>query len=802
MTINVTKSWRIFLQKWGGNMHRNLLLTRSNIRKAKGQTVAIIVLVLLSSLMMNLWLMLSMDYRKNFERSHDKLNDGHINIATYAVSDDFTSFVSDMLENRSDITEYTVGEAFSAPISFEYNGGNLSQFGVIIEKENALSRKVGKMEITEDSDIKSGIYLPMIYGTGNNYKVGDTFKISIFDEEFEYTVCGFFNSAMIGSHNCSMVALLLTDDKMEELYDKYYPYSSAYISARVKFASECEEISAEIKGIIAEEYPDVMLTSNDYEMITTSRYVSQSICTGILSAMALLVLLICVVVITSNITNFIGENMQNLGALKAVGYTSGKIISSLLTQFVGITVIAAIVGITLSYGFFPPLNEMMIAQTGIPYSVRFQPLPLLLTLIFIAGIVLAAVYFSARKIKKIEPITAMRQGITTHNFKKNKFPFEKTSLSLNAALAMKSTFSNAKQNLTVCVTMLVVSLIAVFSATMFTNVITDVQPMVEMIVGEYSDSGINVELDSENRLISLLESDSRVEKFYLYTTNNMEVHHVGGSTLYVSVVDDCSKLNNQNRIIEGRYPKYDNEIAIAVKYAKDSGIKIGDEISVKADISEANYIVTGFSQETNYLGKDCVLTREGFEKIGTLPNATYYIDLVESVDVDGFNAGISEHIKSGLNTAENIKSLIDSASSVYIMLVKVIVAAIIMVSCIVIVFVMYLLVRTSLNRKKRDYGILKAIGFTTSKLVLQTAISFMPSVIISAAIGTAFSIPLINPLMALVLGGVGIVRGTFDAPVLLCLIAGGVLVIFTFGAVCLMSLRVKKIAPRELLTGE
>lgn len=40
----------------GGNFNRNILLARANIRKAKGQTAAIIVLVLLSSMMMNLYL--------------------------------------------------------------------------------------------------------------------------------------------------------------------------------------------------------------------------------------------------------------------------------------------------------------------------------------------------------------------------------------------------------------------------------------------------------------------------------------------------------------------------------------------------------------------------------------------------------------------------------------------------------------------------------------------------------------------------------------------------------------------------
>lgn len=783
-------------------MNRNILLARANIRKAKGQTTAIIVIVLLSSLMMNLWLMLSMDYRKNFDRCHDRLNDGHVNIAAYVTDNDFKNFISDTLEERSDITDYTVSDAFCEPFSFEYNGGEISQLAVILEKEDALSRNVGKFEITEDSDIKSGIYLPMLYSTGDNYAVGDTIKVTFLGEEFEYTVCGFFNSAMIGSHNCNMMSLLLTEDKFEEFSKETAALKSLYVSARVNDVSKSEEIATELKDAAAKEFPNVVVTSNDYQMITTSRYISQMICAGILSAMAFLVLLIGVVVIASNIANYIQENMQNLGALKAVGYTSGQIISALLVQFAGISAIAAVVGTALSYCVFPGINEMMIAQTGIPYSVRFQPLPILFTVIFITGIVSAAVYFSAKKIKKIEPITAMRQGISTHNFKKNHVQLEKTSLPINAALAMKTMFGGLKQNVTVCVTMLVISLILVFSVTSARNTIVDVQPMIEMIAGEFADSAINVNLNREEELISVLENDSRVEKFYLFTNNNMEIQHVGGTTLYVSVTNDCSKMNNQSMAVEGRYPKYDNEFAVAAKYAKDNNIKVGDEISLKVGNATEKYIVSGFTQNTNSLGKDCIMTREGYKKIASLPNVTYYIDLMEGNDVDDFNSELSDRFGSDVNALQNIYSILESTGGVYVLLMTFLVIAIVIISCIVIIFVMYLLVRTMLNNKKRDYGILKALGFTTGQLIVQTALSFMPSIIISTAVGIAVSMQLINPLIAVFLSGVGIVKGTFIIPVGLSIIAGIVLVLFAFGAACLMSLRVKKIAPRELLIGE
>ncbi|MDE7294922.1 MAG: ABC transporter permease, partial [Oscillospiraceae bacterium] len=368
---------------YSGNFNRNILLARSNIRKAKGQTAAIIALVLLSSVMMNLWLMLSTDYKKNFDRYHDKLNDGHVNVAAYTADDDFREYATDLLENSADVTEFSIDDAFCAPVSFEYNGGKTSVIGVLLEKDAALSRSVGKYEITEDSAFTSGIYLPMLYGTGGNYSAGDTVELELFGEKYEYTVCGFFNSTMSGSANCLLMSFLLTEDKFKEFSEEAALVRSTYISVRIVDKSKSEELGTWLKEKLGEEFPSARITENDYEFITTSRYISQMICAGIMSAMAFLVLLIGIVVISSNVANYIRENMRNLGALKGIGYTSGQLISALILQFSGISAVAAMIGAAFSYCIFPGVNEMMIAQTGIPYEVKFLPLPFIITVLFI-----------------------------------------------------------------------------------------------------------------------------------------------------------------------------------------------------------------------------------------------------------------------------------------------------------------------------------------------------------------------------------------------------------------------------------
>lgn len=781
-------------------MRRSLLIVRANLRRSKAQTAAILVLLLAASAMLNLWLILAMDYKSNFDRCHDRLNAGHVTLVVNGKANELRDYVRETIEEDEDTTEYYMDDALSMVGSFPYNEGEVNTEFVILEKEAALKRPIGKLEIVEEGAYTSGVYLPMIYGVGGGYSVGDRIHMTIGSSEVSYTVCGFLNSAMAGSHNCSMSALLLTEDLYQELEEKGYAPGALLASVRIRDRAQSEDYEAALKNAVSSRYPDIRMLSNSYTLVSSSRYISQMICAGIVSAMAFLVLLIALVVISSNVIHYIQENMKNLGALKAIGYKSGQIVLALLMQFVGITLITAFAGIGLSYVLFPAVNDMMISQTGIPYEVRFLILPFVITAVTAGGVVALAVWLAARRIKKIEPITALRQGVQTHNFRRNHVPLAATRAPLSLALALKTSLSGIKQNITVCITMLVLSLVVVFSGVMAENMIVDMEPFIQLIVGETADSCISVRIGAEDDILRWMREQECVEKVYLYHSG--EVRHKGGIALMATMSDDFSDVNNQNVCIEGRFPKYENETAIAVKYAKEKGLKVGDEITLTAEGKEAEYIISGFTQTSNNLGKDCLLTRAGYEQMGEFQNADYYINLTEGTDIDAFNEKVSSRFGEHINTSVNVLAVVEGSSAVYVSLMTLIVAAILVLSGIVVAFVLYLLVRTMLTSRKRDYGVLKALGFTTGQLILQTALCFMPAVMISTLIGIMVSAVVINPLTALFLNGIGIVKCTFAVPAGFITAAGLGLILFTFGIACLLSLGIRKITPRALLTGE
>lgn len=780
-------------------MKKSFLIARSNIRKSKGQTVSIIVLIMIASLMLNLWLMLSMDYKANFERYHSAFNAEHVTLSVDGNTDELQNFLLQTVEGDSRTEEYRLDNCMHMTGTFPYNGGEMNGWFVFLEKQNALKRNIGRIEIVEDSSLTSGIYLPMLYKT-DDIAVGKSIDVSIGSHKVTYTVCGFFNSIMMGSHNCTLTELVLTQDKYTELQNSGYASQATLCSVRLTDKSESFNYESSLKSAVSENYPNITMMSNCYGTVSVSRYISQMICSGLMAAMAFFVLLIALVVIISNIVNYIQVHMKNLGALKSVGYTSRQLIHSLLLQFLGLTLTAALVGIGLSYLLFPSVNEMMMAQTGIPYVMHFLPLPFLISLAVLSIAVALAVWTAARRIKRIEPIVALRAGIQTHNFQRNHIPLEKTKASLNLALALKTAFSGIKHNVTICITMLVLSLVVVFSGLMTENVIADMTPFLNLVMGESADSCISVQIDAEDDFLSEMKKDSRVEKAYLYTS--LTVSHTGGAELMATLCENFKDVNNQNTVFEGRFPKYNNEIAIAAKYAKENDFQIGDEIEIGANGKKEKYLICGFTQISNNLGKDCLFTREGYERLGVLTNATYYINLADGTDIDAFNQETKEKLDGSINTVVNIDETITSMSGVYVSLMTIIVIAILALSVIIIIFVLYLLVRTMLNNKLCDYGIMKALGFTTKQLILQTALSFMPAVIVSTSLGLTICSLIINPLTALFLNGIGIVKCTFTIPIGFIIVAGIGLVLCAFLTVCLLSLKIRKISPRALLTGE
>ena len=87
--------------------------------------------------------------------------------------------------------------------AFPYHDGEMNGWVLFLPKDVALSRSIGKAELVEEGGLPGGVYLPMLYRS-ENIQLGRPIEITIGSHTAEYTVCGFFDSVMMGFHHCTL----------------------------------------------------------------------------------------------------------------------------------------------------------------------------------------------------------------------------------------------------------------------------------------------------------------------------------------------------------------------------------------------------------------------------------------------------------------------------------------------------------------------------------------------------------------------------------------------------------------------
>lgn len=116
--------------------------------------------------------------------------------------------------------------------------------------------------------------------------------------------------------------------------------------------------------------------------------------------------------------------------------------------------------------------------------------------------------------------------------------------------------------------------------------------------------------------------------------------------------------------------------------------------------------------------------------------------------------------------------------------------------------VVMLLIRTKVIRERKNYGVYKALGFTTKQLMAQTVMSNLPLIVIGALFGIVGSVCLTEYLVVIFLSFAGIRSCNMIVnPIWLVFTFVGITVIALIVAIC-FSLRIRKVEPAKMLMDE
>jgi putative ABC transport system permease protein len=144
----------------------------------------------------------------------------------------------------------------------------------------------------------------------------------------------------------------------------------------------------------------------------------------------------------------------------------------------------------------------------------------------------------------------------------------------------------------------------------------------------------------------------------------------------------------------------------------------------------------------------------------------------------------------------------ESQTGVFKSIAKIMLIVTFGISICVIMLVLFLLIQSLIFKKKKEFGILKAVGYRSRDLIFEASLSFMPSIILSVIVFGFISFKLANPYMSLMMFSFGLVKPNFTIPLDGMVIISICLILISFLATLFNMRKIKSIEPYEMLLNE
>jgi len=776
-------------------MKNIFMLTSSNLRKNKSQAVTMLLLILVTVMLINIGLVMYLRMTEFFDKRAEELNTPHF--MSLRVSEEAADEHFQFVKNHPSVAEAEQIHVLFGSGSILINDS--SYHGVLIVSPIDESQKMNPaLTIGESLPLTSdSIYIPHFMTLDAGVTVGDTAKITFGDEELNFYIAGGTEEIMFGAMFSSIWRVYVSDEVFDNLRLRMPESVSAQIGARLNPGEQHFALST--------AYWDEFVGESNFFLTTPSQARSSRTMVPTIAAMlilifAIILLVVGVIVIRFRIINSIDESMVNIGVLKAIGFVNNQIIASIVLMFGLITFLGGTVGIFAAQIVFSPIVRLIEPFFGLNWRPAFDIPLMLISLIAVLVVVILFSYISSIKIKKLHPLVALRNGVSTHNFKRNFFPLEKTKSALIFLLSLKSLFMNKKQGFMVCLIIAALSFTSVSGLAIHYNINVNHDAFIRTISGEIHD------------IIFILTDGEYLEDFRaeIESMDAVKSTAVGGSgnavtslvvndrTLTFTIVYDFSDLAGYE-LVEGRFPIHANEIAVGANALQNMGASVGDFITVLGHDreTEETFIVTGSTQSMNHSG---MVSIEALERVNIeIVLSTVNVNILPSYDIQEVIDLVLENNGEIISNVLKMDELSESQMGPIGDIFSMVTAALLVVVSGVVVLVLYLIIKTTIIRKHREIGIQKAIGFTTFELMNQISLILTPTIIIGSVIGSAAGYLGFDAIFVMLLRGQGIASANLPVPLFWTIVICLLFIIFSYVVSMMITWRIRKITAYSLL---
>jgi len=763
---------------------RNInLLIRANLRKNMSQTISLFVFVLLAAMFLELGLTIIFGLSAFFDKRAEEIGTEHF-FVVYDGTDVHEQL--DYIGKYPGVTECGAKEATGGLGNYYIN--NVKNIAYMyFERVGKTPSLIGESKpLTGD-----GIYIPYFMKLNGDYKIGDRFTAEVTGIDLDFTVAGFTEELMLGAQMNSIHRFYVSGEKYDELSQKFPIYS--LITARLGKMADADFLEADFNKNVSQDGKGISIT-----LISAgkpARTTVSVLASVVITAFSVILLIVSLIVIRFRIVNSIEETMTNIGALKAVGFRNIQIISSIVGQFSLIAFAGGILGIALSYAVAPIIVNALKPLHALEWKPGFDFLTAAVPFLAIVLVITFTAYSSARGIRKLHPLIALRGGISTHNFKRNPFPLDKSRGPLGLLFALKRLFQNKKQAVTISVIVAAVTAAAIACVAVNYNMNVKRDNFARTILGEIPEVNFILKEGQDGEAFKQrTERRQEVRKIFAYFSGRNIL--VDETSIAAAIADDFSQMES-SMLLNGRFPKHNNEIALGPTVLKVLKKEIGGNV----EIGGKQFIITGIVQFMNNNGFNGVITSAGMKEAE--PDYTllaYNVYLKNRDDVTGFiesvKADEGDIFENIMNGNDQMISMLGMMGNVF----AAVAAGIVAVTAFVVILTLYMVIKTVIIRRKRELGIQKAVGFTTFQLMNQIALNMTPSILTGAVFGAVIGYFGFNPMMTAMLSGMGFVKINLPAPVGQTVLICASLIVLAYAASMAVAGRIRRISAYALVS--
>jgi len=332
-------------------------LTLFNLKKRKGTSVSLLLLIFIATLFLCIGLNIMTGARNIYKINHTALNEpDNCYICSQSM---FRKEYYEFLKNN-ELTEksecirvigMTEGE-------IPYDGGTI-EIALMFQNYDEQGKFFSPVftDLTEVSAEKA-IYVPETlrqYG----FASGDMLTIGYKGNQYKFQIAGFFQTTCFGIIHTGGLRFYLPQENYEGLKQEIGECYAMLASA--ESYKNSYELDIELQDYIRKNADSITKTEmvicgNALECEGAYSYMG-IIMAAILLGFSVIITIICLLVIRFRIHNTIETSMVQIGTLQALGFKAGEVISVYVLEYVLISTVGALAGISANYMVLPVFIE-------------------------------------------------------------------------------------------------------------------------------------------------------------------------------------------------------------------------------------------------------------------------------------------------------------------------------------------------------------------------------------------------------------------------------------------------------------